>query len=607
MYICVSERGGRKVSQKNNPKTEKRSFSNKLYNLSTTFTKKYDRSLTSHLALLVRRGVLKTATRIVGVFLLTFGIYAGLAAWIISLFTDYTLDRTTIYGSIILVICSIPLIISPSNLSEALLQSFTGSTICDYLHIRKDALYEKECIGHLSIGFVAGVFAGIATAVIPFETVLVSIIVTICAGIIFCIPEAGISISAFLIFVADIDIQYIIISITALSFVFKLIRKKRRLKERKTDLLITTFILCSTGAVLFCAGGDANTNALSFVFLIIPFFLIVYLMRDCRKATKILNTLVFTAGCLSALYISAFSLNVLSKYVKLADADALLNALGSLPAFESKFMPLAQASLIPIAVAFIIKPINGISRKTFVLSLISMTVCLLINGDIPYVVCAFLVSAVLLMITGARWIYFVISSILFSIVMLTFAGSFGEKLYHYVYQRLYEVYHNTENIASSAAVPVYDEYLLWGRGFSVLATEGSNFYHSLLSALGIVGFILFSVFILFIIGHAVRIIIKAYTVPCLSKGMTSYCEIGNRDEIKMGMIASVCSLGVILICSTFCNLYQNELSYLFLFSMCGLCSAYARSADREISKIKGSLISNCSKEEADIVIGYEHD
>ena len=89
--------------------------------------------------------------------------------------------------------------------------------------------------------------------------------------------------------------------------------------------------------------------------------------------------------------------------------------------------------------------------------------------------------------------------------------------------------------------------------------------------------------------------------------MTSYQEIGNRDEIKMGMLASVCSLGVILLCSTFCNLYQNELSYLFLFSISGICSAYARSSDREISKIKGSLILKCSNEKADVVIGHEQD
>lgn len=578
-----------------------------LGNMSASFTKSYDRSLTAHLALLVRRGTLKTATRIAGVFLLAFGIYAGLTEWIISLFTDYTLDRATIYGSIILMICSVPLIISSSNISEALLQSHTGSTVCEYLHIRRDSLFEKEKKGHLSAGFIAGVLAGIAAAAFPFETVLISIALIIAAGIILCVPEAGITVSSVLLFVADVDIQYIIISITALSFVFKLIRKKRRITERKTDLLITVFIICSAGAVAFCTDGNTKENALSYVFLIIPFFLIVYLMRDCEKATKTLHTLVFTTGCLSALYIAAFSLNVLSQYVRVADADALLSAVKALPAFETGFMPLAQASLIPIAAAFIIKPKSNQSRITFVLSLVSMTVCLLINGNIPYAVCAFLIFAVMLIITGARWIYFAVCATMFTAVTVSFAGSFGERIYHYVYRNLYELYHSTESIRNASAVPVSDEYLLWGHGYSVLFSEGSNFYYSLLSALGVVGFILFSVFVLFIIGHAVRIIIKTYTLPCLSKGMTSYHKIGDRDEIKMGMLASVCSLGVILICCTFCNVYQNELSYLFLFCVCGICSAFARSADREISKIKGSLILKCSKEQAEAVIGREQD
>lgn len=606
MYIYVLERR-RKVSQKNSSKTEKSSFLSKLYNVSTSFTKSYDRSLTAKLALLVRRGALKTSAKIVGVFLLTFGVYSALSAWIISLLFDYAPDRSAIYGGIILMICSLPLIISSANISEALLQSFTGSTVCEYLHIRKDSLFEKEKTGHLSVGFVAGVLAGAATAAIPFETVLLSIAIAVAAGIILCVPEAGITISAVLLFVADIDIQYIIISITALSFVFKLVRKKRRIRERKTDLLITVFILCSAGAVMFCAGGNLKESALSYVFLIIPFFLIVYLIRDCRKAIKILHTLVFFAGCISALYIASFSLSVLSQYVRITDADALLNAVKALPAFETGFMSLANASLIPIAVAFTVKPKSGMSRMTFILPLVSMTVYLLVSGNIPYVICAFLLSAVLLIISGSRWIYFAICAALFSAVMVSFAGSFGERLYRYVYRNLYELYNSTESIRNASSVPVSDEYLLWGRGFSVIATEGSNFYHSILSALGVVGFILFSVFVLFIIGHAVRIIIKAYTLPCLSKGMTSYQEIGNRDEIKMGMLASVCSLGVILLCSAFCNLYQNELSYLFLFSVGGICSAYARSSDREISKIKGSLILKCSNEKADVVIGHEQD
>ncbi len=606
MYIYVSERR-RNVSQKTNLGTEERSFSNKINNMSSSFTKRYDRSFTAHVAHLIRRGILKSTTRIVGIFLLTFGIYSGLSAWILSLFTDHPIDRASIYGGIILMICSVLLLISTSNISEALLQSYTGRTVCDYLHIRRDALFEKERTGHFSIGFIAGVLAGISTAVIPFETVLLSIFIAIAAGIILCIPEAGITISAVLLFIADIDIQYIIISVTALSFIFKLIRKKRQIRERKTDLLIIIFILCSMGAVLFCAGGTLKGNALSFVFLIIPFFLIVYLMRDCRKANKILYTLVFTAGCICALYIAAFSITLLAQNSTIAEAHLLLNTLKALPAFEKGFMPLAQASLIPIAIAFIIRPQNGMSRSTFILSLVSMTVCLLINGDVPYAVCAFIVSAILLIITGSRWIYFAICALLFSSVMMTFAGSFGERLYHYVYRHLHEIYHSTESITAASAVPVLDEYLLWGRGFSVIATSGSNFFYSLLSSLGVIGFIIFAIFVLFIIGHAIRIIIKACTLPCLSKGMTSYRQIGDRDEIKMGMIASLCSLAVVLICCTFCNLYNNELSYLFLFSVCGICSAYARSADIEISKIKGSLISNCSDEQADVVVGHEQD
>ncbi|MBQ4066136.1 MAG: hypothetical protein IJD22_00700 [Clostridia bacterium] len=581
-----------------------RSFTDRLNSLSTSFTKSYDHSICAHLAFLIRRNVLRSSTRIAGVFLLTFGIYSGLVAWVISLFTDLPLESSAIYGGIILSVCSIPLILSPSNISEALLQSYAGSTVCDYLHIRRETLFEKEHRNRLGAGFVFGVLAGLATAIFPFESVVLAIATVIVGGIILCVPEAGVTVSAILLFVADTDIQYVIISITALSFLFKLIRGKRRIQERKTDLIVTVFLLCSMGAFLFCRG-DLYADSLSFAFLMIPFFLTVYLMRDCRKATKLLHALVFSTGCLCAVYIMAFSISLLAQNARISDSAFLLDAINKLPAFETGFMPLAQASVIPIAVAFMIKPQSKMSRASFILSLVSMTVCLLINGDVPYLACALIITALLLIITGSRWIYFAICATLFSTVMITFAGSFGERIYNYVYKQIYQVYNSTESISKASQAPISDEYLLCGSGFSEAATSGSSFFYSILSALGIVGFILFSVFILFIIGHAVRIIIKAYTVPCLSKGMTSYRELGDRDDIKMGMIASVCSLGVILICCTFCNLYKNELSYLFFFTICGICSAYARSADNEISKIQGSLISDCSKEQASVVIGRE--
>lgn len=584
----------------------KNSFSKRLYNMGTVITRLYDRSITAGIAKAARYKFLTLSTRAIGVFLITFGLYSSLVAAILRFFTDKAYDSFALFGGAVCAVCAIPLLFSAGNVSTILSESSVGSLICKLLSINKDTLKKTDFSGQLSIAFIAGVVLGGATLIFPFASILSAMILALTVGIILCSPEAGVTFMAISLFFTDIRFQYIIIAATVISYLFKLIRGKRTLRLNKTDGVLAVFAVATLGAVLITHTDTAESGAFSRFVLLIPYLMAVFLLRDARKITKLLFAVTISAGALCSVYILGSAIATLIPADTVGNREYLIRTVSSMYAFESGFVPLAVTSLIPVCTSFIIKPKNEGKRISLILCLAAMVSYLLIAEELAFVIAAVIVTAVLLLITGSRWIYLSVASALTVTVSLFFAGSFGDRLYNYIYRHLYEAYHRAETIYSfTDTKSLSAEQLICGNGFSDSAV-GSSFYHSLGSKLGIAGLIVFGVFLIFIIAEAIKLLLKTYRSSNNTKDLDRFTAVGSSAEVRMSIIATLCSLISILICASFFDFYSSPLSYQLLFLLMGICSAYSRSTVRETEKAAELASFQNSEERAHTLISRQY-
>ncbi len=604
MYICTSERRFR-MAENNDRKAHKKSFLGYCSSLGYSITKLYDRSMASHVLKKARNGFLSLRTRAIGIFFFTFGVYSFVIAMLVNLFTSRNLDPSNIYGGMVCALSTFFLIFSKGNISTVLTSSALGEILCDYLNIDRDTVYREKSIGHLSIAFVLGVAAAALTVFVPLHTIIFFIFTTVVFAVILCNPETGLTALTVSLFITGHRFHYGIIAITAASYIFKFIRKKRYLTLKKTDLLAAIFTLSSVGGIFFTLHDRAVNGCIAYAALLIPYLLAILLLRDPKKITKMLTSAVITAGTISALAIIGEAVTIIAPAGTVADREYLLNLVSSLPAFESGFAAFGFSALIPVCTAFIIKPRTEGYRFTLILCLASMVTYLFAFEEMAFALAAIISTAVLLLITGSRWVYFSLAATLSVTVVAAFAGNFGERLFRYIYTQIYEAYHQAEHIYAFSDSPISSGYIICGGGFSE-SYMGKNFYYSIMSQLGIVGFIIFALLSVFIIGQAVLLIIKTYRFLESEKDPLLSESAKDRAETRMGIVSVVCSILCILITATFFDLYTNETAYLMLFLLFGICSAYTRSTLGHIEKTEQAIASKNSEEYAHAVIKRQH-
>lgn len=559
--------------------------------------KRFDSSMTSRIACKARKNVLGLSNRTVGMFLFTFGAYAVIISMILSLFTDIEGDSSSLYGGVLCALSSLPLLFSKECVATSLTKSRTGAVACKYLGIRTESFANAPRSSALGYAFLLGVICGVLTLIFPFTKVMAFAGLTIAFAVILCAPEAGIPISFFLLLVVGTKPLYFIITVMLLSYAFKLMRGKRHLSFEKSDLIMLTFALCTVGAVIVCESQSAAENASDNIVFLLPYFLCIFLIRSRSTAVRLMSLGAVTMGVLASLYVLGTGINALPLPEGIYQKDLLLETVRSLPVFQSTFAPVAMAALIPVCAAFIIRPLANTSRATLYLSLVSMCTCLLITEQLAYISAALIATFILLLATGSRKIYFSISSIMTVFVALLFAGSFGDRLFNYIHVHISEAYNQARSLFSDASVPLSARYLFCGSGFTDDAREGSNFFLSLISDLGIVGFIMIFFAILFLFFRATSLMshLRKSTGEFRINMRSASSE--NRAAMSTATAAGLSVIIALLACATFTDFYADSSSYAFFFMMLGTVSAFIRCNERQVAK---SLDHNydCSDPEA---------
>lgn len=566
-----------------------RFITDRLFSLDSAFCRLYDNGLYSHTASLVKRGFLTLSTRVMGVFLFTLGIYSFLIALLITLFTDTAADSSSLYGGAALAISSVPLLFSKGNVSTILSESRVGGFICDQLNIRRETLDTSALSGHSSIAFVLGVVAGTSTILFPLSYVLCAIAFLLIFCVILTLPEAGITFMTVLLFITDIRIQYALLGTIAASYIFKLIRRKRRLYLTKTDLVLGIFFISAFFGTFLSEGEGVDPKSLRYSLLLSAYFLCVCLIRDRERLLKLLYAAIMTGGACASLYILAKALSALLSAGIIARPELLFSLVCTLPIFKGGFAPLAFATLIPICAAFIIKPQSRGYRFSSCTCLVSMAGYLIISGELAFALVAIAATALFLLVTGSRWVYLAMSSTLCGAVVLIFSGSFGNRIYRYVMESLTEAFTQARDLSYISQNTFSRDYAFCGQGFNGIGETGSNFYVSLLSQLGVAGFVILCTFLLFILAEASVLIIRTYRATKCEEAISRFPSIGTPVEARACVLSLFCALLVCIVCATFCNFFADPALYLWFFMLCGFCAAYARGAKKEIDTAEGAL------------------
>ena len=591
MYIYV-QRGG-SVNMNNNRRYEKRSLRTYVSSACKRLTRLFDLSNTSAIIRSLKNRFLCLSLRTLGVFFVTLGAYAFIITAILAFFTDRVADHSGIYGGPLCVICSLPLLFSKGNFATALINSRVGSFLCHQLAIRKESLPYEPVLNSLSVAFVAGIVVSLFTLVFPFSFVMTAIAVTVIVLTVLYSPEAGLTFFVAFLFFAGPALQHLALCSTAVSYALKLIRGKRTLVIRKTDLFLVIFALCSLGGLVSSSQEDVGAENLRFVFLLIVYLLCTCLVRDCRTIKNLMGFSVMTGGFVCSLFLLGHALCAIIPRDIAVDPAYLKNTVLSLPAFENGSAPLFFATLIPISIAFIMKPHSESSRLTVFLCSVSMLCTLIISENIAYTAAAVIASIVLMLIAGSRRLYFFLSLILGTTVITSFAGAFGENLYGYIFSNIKEAYSQTVTVISQGNGSLANEFLFCGQGFNE-NTTGSSFFYSIFNQLGICGSVILAILLIAVLLEAVSVILRTYNNSSFRESVGRFSTIADPAELRMGSVAMICSVVSLILCATFSDLYAVSSSYAWAFLICGACSAYSENASRAMDKAQSSIcFENC--------------
>lgn len=218
-----------------------------------------------------------------------------------------------LWTGIVLCVISIPVLLSRDSLARALGKGcITGMLFRDAFGLREETFALKPRLkrSQSNLLLFGGMLLGLLTLFVHPWIILAAITIVILLSVVFSSPEVGVLLSIFLIpflsfFEHSALLLGILISVTAISYLIKLVCGKRILKFELLDLAIVLFwILLYLSGVISAGGTQGYFEVMLSCLLMLGYFLVVNLMRTekwlmrCVKALIASGTMVAWFGIL---------------------------------------------------------------------------------------------------------------------------------------------------------------------------------------------------------------------------------------------------------------------------------------------------------------------
>ena len=561
--------------------------------------------------------------KVYGAFLASFGVYTAISALIYSVLSGTVndiLSHPYLLPSVIMILSSVPLVMSRKTLSESISGSLIGKAALAVTGFTIEDIAEADVSGdggHLNTGFLLGLICGAATYAVSPIYIIGGIAGLVFMYLVLIRPEIGVLLLFFAMPFLPTMVLGGITAYTAVCFFIKLIRGKRIIRFEPIDIAVLAF------AVLLFFGGSVSLSssslkpALLMVCFIMAYFLTVGLITT-REWLVRCSVAAVAAGTLESLY-GIFMYFTGRGYSSDAWLDSEMfsalsgRAVGTLenPNMLGEYLIL----IIPIAVGMFIGRGEGLRRFQAFLCLGAMGACLVFTWSrgawlgLIFAALLFLFMwhrrSVWVIVAGVASIPFLPYVLPASIVArFTSIGNMGDSSTSY---RVY-IWRATVNM-------IKDNFLTgigiggdaWNRVYplySYLGVEAAphshNLYLQIWLELGIAGMLAFLVFAFLLYQSGFTMfrdlsgnselaspdISEGVLKKSIGDGLDTASEMRRgKIQLRISAAAPLCGVFAVLVQGMTDYSWYNYRLYLMFWLVAGLSSAYIRDG---FSRIRSS-------------------
>lgn len=587
----------------------------------------FDVGYTAKVSKKMSAAMLSVRLRVYGAFLATFGIYTLL----FELFDNFLFGQERyvfdLFFGLILIFCSVPLIVSEKKLNEALLCSALGFLIKAPTVTNSDES-GKRGIGRVSHGFIIGVAAGsIAYFSSPYKTV-VAIIFLVLLWTVLSKPELGVVFISFLLPFITAKTAIFLLMVTVAAFAVKIIRGKRYACFETVDASVLGVVLTLFLGGLAAFSSGTYGESLTYVLLITVYFLSVNLLRtkawlDYATVALVfglsLSCLLSAAGYVCDITVGPVSSNLAGMFEGTLTKQLMLR--------DSQTASVVSIISIPLALSLFMRPAFKLA-KGYVLAALALLVIPFISVGSVYGALAVAVAVLLLLLVYSRKSLYVVlagtavvsaTALLLPNVFARASAYIGKELASSTLFRE-ELWKNTLGVLS--------DFLFGGIGFGkecfskispMLSDAGANIPHTYNTYLqlwietGIFGLIILLVFAWLLVSSSFTVFKRVDSARKNPALRTRGLRINNPDSLssfaserrgtniklsvnqygisrRIGAAAPLCSIVGMLVYGFFDYIWYDEKVFLMFWLTAGICSAYVRSARKEIEDIELSYL-----------------
>ncbi len=233
-----------------------------------------------------------------GVFFLSFGIYSLLGCIVsIYFFSDITPTAASYIACAVSVFISFPLLKEKRSFGYyANTSAMAGFIVFDVLGARKHEIYPAEAkLAPAGLALLLGMgFGFISFIITPIKIALLLLFVFLLLWILHT-PETGVIVSCLILPFMDIKYTVLILSVTLISYIFKLLQLKRTVKFGYTDLFVTILSIIFITGVPRSTGGDTTAKtAFVYTLFILSFFLVKNLISTYEWIKRFFMSSIFS-------------------------------------------------------------------------------------------------------------------------------------------------------------------------------------------------------------------------------------------------------------------------------------------------------------------------
>lgn len=558
--------------------------------------------------------LLSLRLKVFGAFLASFGAYTAIYYLAVNFFMSDSHGIYEMFLGLGLCLLSIPLLSSEDTLSSALCSSAAGERISRTVGIRREQMKTDRVSGRLNRGFLAGALFGVLSFFTSPYKVAFLLVCAVAVWLIASRPEFGVTAVAFLIPFASDGVLIGLIAVTAVFFAAKTMMRRRFPTFETVDAAALGVFL------LILASGIPGGNTVKQCFFAAAYFLAVNVLKSKPAADRAMSA--FVTGCCLACGIFAVA--------SLGDATVGGVSASLAPAFDgglvgeilsagdlSEFSYLSLLAM-PMTLSLMADPASKVPGRHAAIGFFLLLVPLLAEGVSPTLIPAVLAVLLFFLFMSHKNIPGVLAVLLVAAAgAILFPGTvsraaeavgldFGELLSYRS-----TVWTGTRNMISEFFLGgIGQGEAVWSAAYPGFAAAGAesapdafSIYLQTWAVSGVFGFFILLVFIAVFVSAtltAISKISKARRHPAFKDSGDAVSPPGTLGDFKdlkknsestaedfcrsrrAGISAAFAAVCGILVCGVFDNVMRYHRVFLAFWLVCGLCSAFCRSASEEL-------------------------